>query len=283
VASGGQWWWSGSLGCRGRRQVQVWSSPGLVALSCSLTLLLGPLCATGVIWCSGLECWSGWGWGSDGVFPRRWLWSNASPWRHLALVASEVEVVLATLIWQWLSSSPLRTGMAGFLKQRVKVLPGSLCQHRQYRRSPSAVFLVGGIVVLLLALGGPPSENSSPDFRVDGGVILMSFSPWRHRLGGPRVPTCLWLMWVAVTVLASAVGPPLQKFLRLLGATPSHAAPLVVASLGVCVCWSSRFGVLAMVRCFFSRSSVSSVVAAPAAWVAMFSQAKFLLSFDLCL
>jgi hypothetical protein len=129
VASGGQWWWSGSLGCRGRRQVQVWSSPGLVALSCSLTLLLGPLCATGVIWCSGLECWSRWGWGSDGVFPRRWLWSNASPWRRLALVASEVEVVLATLIWQWLSSSPLRTGMAGFLKQRVKVLPGSLCQH----------------------------------------------------------------------------------------------------------------------------------------------------------
>jgi hypothetical protein len=81
---------------------------------------------------------------------------------------------------------------------------------------------------------------------------------------------------VVVTVLAFGVAP-----LQALAAPRCN--PLVVVSLGACVCWSYRLVVLGVVRCFFSWSSLFSIVAAHITCVALFSRTKLLLRFGLCL
>jgi hypothetical protein len=106
------------------------------------------------------------------------------------------------------------------------------------------------------ARGGPLNENSSPVPRMDGGGILMSYSPWRHHLRGPPlVPACLWLVWLQSPSWWCLVAPLLQKLSLLFDAPPPPpppcwSSPRCARWLGVCVCWSFRLGFHVVVRYF---------------------------------
>jgi hypothetical protein len=143
--------------------------------------------------------------------------------------------------------------MAGFFKRRAKSLLDSL--------------LPVPAVSTLLKCHFPRWRYCHDAFRM----------PWEVFRVKTQIQTSGWTVRLACLLSSSrlrVVAPPLWFLLWLLGRPPTPRSPAPCATrLGVCVRGSSRFGFLiVVVASCFSWSSLSSVVAAFAAWVALLAR-----------